>query len=157
VSVVVDTSIWIEYLRGTGASELESLLDDGLVLLAPVVAAELTSAPLSLRERASIKQILEDLPLHPTPLKHWCSVGELRSTCRRMGLSVSTPDAHVAQCALEAGAALWSADAIFRQIAREVKLQLHTGEMPVDLRQSFPQSVSFLGPHHHKSRSRSLG
>ncbi|MDX2051280.1 MAG: PIN domain-containing protein [Polyangiaceae bacterium] len=124
MNVVVDTSIWVEYFRGTGAGALDSLLEDGRVLLVPVVAAELLSAPLSPRERAAIRRVLEDLPLHPTPLEHWCSVGELRAKCRRLGLSVSTPDAHVAQCAFDAQAELWSGDAIFSQMAQKIGLQV---------------------------------
>lgn len=124
VSVVVDTSIWVEYFRGSGASELDGLLADGLVLLAPVVAAELLSAPLTRRERREVVDIMAGLPLHPTPLAHWCAVGELRARLMQAGLSVSTPDAHVAQCAIDTRAALWSKDAIFRRLAGKVALNL---------------------------------
>jgi predicted nucleic acid-binding protein len=124
VSVVVDTSIWVEYLRGNGYVELEALLDEGGVLLAPVVAAELMSPPLARRERASLRALLESLPMHPTPLAHWCAVGELRERLGRRGVAVSTPDAHVAQCALESNGSLWSRDAIFRRVAAASKLRL---------------------------------
>jgi len=124
VSVVVDTSVWVEYLRGSAAREVDVLLNDGLVLLAPLVAAELLSAPLSRTERRDLIALLESLPFHPTPAAHWFSVGELRSRLHRSGLSVSTPDAHVAQCALDAGALLWSHDAIFHRISKPAGLRL---------------------------------
>jgi predicted nucleic acid-binding protein len=130
VSVVVDTSVWVDYLRGDGSVELEVLLDDGLVVLAPMVAAELLSAPLSRGERASITDLLASLPLHPTPLGHWCAVGQLRAKLQLSGLSVSTPDAHIAQCALEAKARLWSRDEVFERMARQSELRLFAAAGP---------------------------
>jgi predicted nucleic acid-binding protein len=125
VSVLfVDTSVWVEFFRGAPLPALEDALRDGLVVLAPIVAAELLSAPLSKAERRSLASFLEDLPLHPTPLEHWLAVGALRAQLSKKGLSVSTPDAHVAACAIEAGAALWSTDAIFRRVAKASSLRL---------------------------------
>ena len=124
MSVVVDTSIWVEYLRGNGYLELEALLEEGGVVLAPVVAAELMSPPLARHERTDLRALLDSLPMHPAPLAHWCAVGELRQRLGRRGLTVSTPDAHVAQCALETNGSLWSRDVIFRKVAAETKLRL---------------------------------
>jgi tRNA(fMet)-specific endonuclease VapC len=124
VSVVVDTSIWIEFFRGTGAGDLEQLLVDGLVVLSPVVVAELFSAPLRRHELRLLSAALEDLPLHQTPLEHWRAVGQLRARLARGGLSVSTPDAHVAQCALEVQGHLWTKDGIFRSVAKAATLKL---------------------------------
>jgi predicted nucleic acid-binding protein len=128
VSVVVDTSVWVEYFRGSGARELDGLLGDGLVLLAPMVAAELLSAPLTRRERRELTELLATLPWHPTPPSHWYAVGELRARLRLVGIAVSTPDAHVAQCALDSRAALWSRDAIFETMGRKIALSLFARE-----------------------------
>jgi len=70
---------------------------------------------------------LQDFPLHETPLAHWIRVGELRRRLRHKGLAVSTPDAHVAQCALDRGALLLSGDAVFARIARLCPLRLRAG------------------------------
>jgi predicted nucleic acid-binding protein len=124
VSVVVDTSVWVEFFRGDGDLELQALLDEGLVLLAPVVAAELLSAPLSSRERRLLTDVLEPLALHPTPIAHWFAVGTLRAKLAKSGVAISTPDAHVTQCALEADASLWSRDRIFARISERSELRL---------------------------------
>lgn len=58
------------------------------------------------------------------PPDHWIRVGELRRRCREKGLSVSTPDAHVAQCALDVDALLLTRDGIFSDIARHADLRL---------------------------------
>ncbi|HEY5373300.1 MAG TPA: PIN domain-containing protein [Polyangiaceae bacterium] len=123
-ALFVDTSVWVEFFRGVPLPSLEEALHDGLVVLAPIVAAELLSAPLSKTERRSLGALLRDLPLHPTPLDHWLAVGMLRAQLSKKGLSISTPDAHVAECAIEAGAALWSNDAIFLRVAKASPLRL---------------------------------
>jgi predicted nucleic acid-binding protein len=40
------------------------------------------------------------------------------------GLSVSTPDAHVAQCAIDTGGVLLTEDRVFEKIAKVVPLRL---------------------------------
>jgi predicted nucleic acid-binding protein len=74
-----------------------------------------------------LTDFVRDLPLCETPLSHWIGVGTLRATLAKKGLSVSTPDAHVGQCALDAGARLWSRDAIFKQVASCTTLRLFVG------------------------------
>jgi predicted nucleic acid-binding protein len=51
-------------------------------------------------------------------------VGELRRKVRAKGLSISTPDAHVAQCALDLGGVLLSTDTVFRRLARLASLRV---------------------------------
>lgn len=52
-------------------------------------------------------------------------VGELRAGLLVHGLQVSTPDAHVAQCALDLDAELLTEDAVFRRVAKYTALHLH--------------------------------
>lgn len=78
----------------------------------------------STRERNSLTAFLEDLSFHPTPLTHGQPVGALRAQLRKKSLSVSTPDAHVSQCAFESGGLLWSNDSIFGAIERVMKLRV---------------------------------
>ena len=126
-ALVVDTSIWVEYFRGRDLPVLEGSLRDGLVLLAPVVAAELLSAPMGTRQRKELHGFLAALPLHPTPLDHWAAVGGLRAALSKRGITISTPDAHIAQTAREAGAAVWSADHVFAQLGSAKIVRLFAG------------------------------
>lgn len=127
-ALVVDTSVWVEFFRGQSLPDLDLALREGLVLLAPIVAAELLSAPLSPARRADLESLLGDLPLHPTPLGHWARVGALRSRLAQKGVTVSTPDAHVAQCALDVEGRLWSRDRVFVKIAAVTPLRLVRNE-----------------------------
>ena len=124
MSVVVDTSSWIDFFSGHDGEIVDELLELGNVVLSPIVVAELTSGARSARERRALADLLVLLPLHPTPLDHWIRVGELRRSLRGKGVSVSTPDAHVAQCALDLGAPLLSTDGIFQLIATHSQLRL---------------------------------
>jgi predicted nucleic acid-binding protein len=69
---------------------------------------------------------MRELPLHETPSDHWLRVGDFRRRLRGRGLAVSTPDAHVAQCALDRDALLLSRDAVFQRIAGIGKLRLQS-------------------------------
>jgi predicted nucleic acid-binding protein len=125
VSVLtVDTSVWVDFFRGDPLPDLEYALEQGLVVLPPLVCAELLSTPLPARRRAELASMLQDLPLHPTPFEHWADVGMLRAQLLRAGLRVSTPDAHIAQCAIDTGGALWSRDKIFRHVGQHCSLHL---------------------------------
>jgi predicted nucleic acid-binding protein len=124
--VVVDTSVWIDYLEGKDIPVLDDALKHGAVLLPPVVLAELISGAHRPRERTALLDFLSDLPLCETDRSHWIHVGDLRRRCREKGLSISTPDAHVAQCALDADAILFSRDRIFLEVAHQANLRLAT-------------------------------
>jgi tRNA(fMet)-specific endonuclease VapC len=99
---------------------LEDALEHGLVVLSPIVIAELVSGARGKVERKSITELVDELPVHDTPIDHWVRVGDLRRTLLDRGLSVSTRDAHVAQCALDRDALLFSRDTIFARIGRAV-------------------------------------
>jgi len=119
--------VWIDFLAGVSVPDLEDALARRVVVLAPVVVAELISGARRPRDRAAIADLLTELALHDTPIDHWVRVGELRRDLRDHGVSVSTPDAHVAQCAIDRDAALFSRDAVFRRVARHSRLKLAAG------------------------------
>lgn len=125
-AVVVDTSVWVDFFAGRPTERLEEALLVGSVMVPPIVVAELLSGA-KRRDRAGIVDLLTDLEIADCPLVHWMAVGDLRATLARRGLTVSTPDAHVAQCALDRDALLLSHDAIFTRIASATTLRVARG------------------------------
>jgi len=123
-ALVIDTSSWVSYFAGRGGSLIDAALQEATVHLPPIVAAELLSGKMSASKRDQLQDLLADLPLFPTPLQHWFKVGRLRGQLLAKGLSISTPDAHIAQCAIEIGAELLTEDKIFTVISRHVALRL---------------------------------
>jgi tRNA(fMet)-specific endonuclease VapC len=124
VSVVVDTSVWIDFFSGRETPTLLEGLATGAVVLPPIVVAELVSGARSAAMRAKLVDLVGDIPLHPAPLGHWLAVGDLRRRLQQDGVMISTPDAHIAQCALEIDGVLLSRDSIFEQVARLLPLRL---------------------------------
>ena len=123
-ALVVDTSSWIAWLAGGGSSLVDEALEEGRLHLPVIVSAELLSGRLSDPERAELQDMLSDLPAVGTDPGHWSRVGSLRARLRAKGFSVSTPDAHVAQCAIDTGGLLLTEDRVFEKIAKVVPLRL---------------------------------
>lgn len=124
MAVVLDSSVLIDQLSKGPLEALRVLLGDVPVFLPPLVLSEVLSGADDLASRAQIGELLQDVPVHETPLAHWIDLGSLRRNLRRHGLNVTLPDAHVAQCALELDAALMTRDAVFGRIAKHVPLRL---------------------------------
>lgn len=125
--LVVDTSVWIDFFAGRPVPALEEGLAQGQVALSPLVVAELVSGARVARDRAAIADLVRDLPLHDTPVDHWLRVGDLRRALAEKGLAVSTPDAHVAQCAIDRDALLLTRDGVFAKIAKTTALRVAGG------------------------------
>ena len=123
--MVVDTSVWIEFFAGSDTQNVEDALAAGVAILPPIVVSELVSGATTPKQREQIGELLQDAPLHETPLDHWIRVGDLRRMLARKGLAVTIPDVHVAQCALDRDAVLLTNDGIFGLIARHTALRLH--------------------------------
>ena len=123
-SVVVDTSIWVDYLGGKRPPALLTALTAGTALLPPLVVAELISGARSVAERREIGELLQDVPMIETTLEHWLHVGDLRRSLKTRGLNVTIPDAHIAQCAIEQSAILLTRDRVFTRIAAHTWLRV---------------------------------
>jgi predicted nucleic acid-binding protein len=115
-ALVVDTSSWIAWLAGGGSPLVEEALEEGRLHLPVIVAAELRSGRLAESERNELQDMLSDLPAVGTEASHWFRVGKLRADLGAKGLSVSTPDAHVAQCAIDTAGVLLSEDRVSRVV-----------------------------------------
>lgn len=123
-ALVVDTSSWVSYFSSSGPSVIDEALVEGRVFLPPLVAAELVSGRLTSRQRTELESFLADLPLCEVDFAHWLRVGLLRAKLFAVGISVSTPDAHIAQCALDLHGELLSEDAIFLKVAKKTSLKV---------------------------------
>jgi hypothetical protein len=111
--ILVDTSVWVDHLR-RGEPGLVGLLERSAVLMHPFVVGELACG--SLRSRASILELLQDLPAAVV-----ASPGEVLQFVESRalhGMGIGYVDVHLlASVALTPGAKLWTRDAKLRRIA----------------------------------------
>jgi predicted nucleic acid-binding protein len=121
VTVLADTSIWVDYLRrGTsGRDRLDSLLADGEVVLCGPVVAELL-AGVADQQRDELWRLLSSLPWAEVGRLQWRRVGEVASRLRAGGATTALTDIEIAVAAADAGALLWSAGRDFDRIASEL-------------------------------------
>lgn len=122
--ILVDTCVWIDFFSGRPLPRLEEALQEGRVRLSPVVAAELLSGARAGSEQKKLRAFLLDLETPAFGIGHWFEVGALRQKLAKKGLQVSTPDAHVAQAALDGGGLLYSFDQIFKKMAAWIPLKI---------------------------------
>jgi predicted nucleic acid-binding protein len=118
VTVLPDTSVWVDYLR-RGASgpagELERHLEEGSVLVCgPVLAELLAGAPPERRDELWLA--LGSLPWAELDHAAWRQVGELANDLRRAGVSVPLTDLVIAVAAERSQATLWTRDRDFERI-----------------------------------------
>jgi predicted nucleic acid-binding protein len=121
---VLDSSVLISVISGEAIRAVEEALAHDEAIIPPLVVAELVTGATTLRDREEIGNLLQDVATYPTALGHWIEVGFLRQALRRSGLSITLPDAHIAQCALERDATLITRDNVFAKIARHTKLRV---------------------------------
>jgi predicted nucleic acid-binding protein len=113
--VLVDTSVWIDFLR-RGAGQLTALLESGEVLCHPFIIGELACGHLSPR-----KEVLDRLSLLPTAqvIRHPETLGFIE-THRIFDLGLGFIDIHLLASASLHGATLWSRDKALRKSAEKM-------------------------------------
>jgi predicted nucleic acid-binding protein len=117
VTVLADTSIWIDFFRGVepAASRLEALLLEGELVLCGPIIAELIAGTAPDR-RGALWLALGALPVVELDVSAWREAGEHAQTLRGGGNTTPLLDILIAVAAARAGAALWSRDADFARV-----------------------------------------
>ena len=117
--VVIDTSVWIEFLRGTDAgrsAEVARLVRGGRAVLCGVVEAELLAGVRSDAEREVLADALSGPEYAEVDRSTWRRAGELAAVLRRHGKTVPMSDLILAAVALAGDFAVFSIDNHFRLI-----------------------------------------
>lgn len=115
MSVLVDTSVWVDHLRA-GNAHLVLLLEQGRVLCHPFIVGELACG--NLINRSEILGALQELPSAPT-----IELGEfLHFVDRNMlyGVGIGPVDIHLLAAALLSDAALWTIDKRLKKVAENL-------------------------------------
>ena len=128
--LVVDTSVWIDFLNGHRSPEADYLaacLADDVPLVVPgLVCAEVLAGLRTEAEAARIGSLLASLDPAPEPTTDDYRVAAaIYRSCRRAGRSVGAiVDCLIAQICLRNGYALLTRDGDFERIAASTGLRL---------------------------------
>ncbi len=129
--IVADTSVWIEYLRGTNHPTrpvLARLIDEGSELaVTEVVVAEVLAGARSPEVLRALRALMLSFPvLTLETLVDYEEAAALQRACRAAGETRSAlTDFLVAVPAIRAGASLLHCDADFDVIARHSPLKIY--------------------------------
>ena len=114
MSVIVDTSVWIDYFRsGNNSAKLDLLIDEELIVVNDLILAELVPS-LKIRNRKMIIELL--LTIKRLDLNfNWDEIIEFQLKCLKSGLNgIGIPDLIVAQNAKQNQCEIYSLDNHFR-------------------------------------------
>lgn len=119
VTVVPDTSIWIDYFRGTDpvARELGRLLtDDPPSICGPILAELVAGTPAEHRE--DVWLALAGLPFVDLDREAWTRAGELAYELRAQGETTPLLDLLIAVSAVRSDSELWTRDRDFLRVRK---------------------------------------
>lgn len=123
--ILVDTSAWIEFLRGTGSSvceRVDALLDAEIATCEPVRMEVLAGARDELHLRR-LERLLARAAVLPTGPAHYDEAAALYRQCRRRGETVrKLMDCLIAAVAIRAEVPLLHNDRDFDVVARHTAL-----------------------------------
>jgi hypothetical protein len=122
--VLIDSSVWIDYLRsGKNSSTLDGLIDDNLVATNDLILTELVP-PLKLRNRLKIIQLLNTVHKFDLSIQ-WEQLIDWQYLLLKRGINgISIPDLIIAQNVIQNDSRLYSLDAHFKLINTIVNIDL---------------------------------
>ncbi len=124
MSVLVDTSIWIEYFRtGNNSEKLDFLIDENLIVINDLILAELVPS-LRVRNQRKIIKLLHNINKLELAI-NWDQIVEFQFKCLKNGLNgIGIPDLIVAQNAKQNHCKIYSLDSHFKLMKDILRLQL---------------------------------
>jgi predicted nucleic acid-binding protein len=124
MSILVDTSIWIEYFRtGNNSEKLDFLIDENLVVINELILAELVPY-LRIRNQRKIISLLHNINKVELSIR-WDQIMEFQFKCLKNGLNgIGIPDLIVAQNAKQNKCTIYSLDNHFELMKDILKLRL---------------------------------
>ncbi len=114
--ILADTSVWIDLLRGR-KPEMQTLLEDGQIVMHPFIVAELASG--SLRNRHQAFSLMESLWM--VRVAHLDGIRQMIEAQRLCSRGLGLADVHLlASCLLTSGVRLWTCDASLERAAMQL-------------------------------------
>jgi predicted nucleic acid-binding protein len=134
--VLVDTSVWVDYLRGDATPQVKALKDllsgEDIVGTAPIILQEILQGADSAERFETWRKYFSELLCYVPrdPVESHIAAARLYHDCRKAGKTPrSSNDCLIAQIAIEHGVALLHNDRDFNSIANVVgQLRLYPAD-----------------------------
>ncbi len=126
--ILIDTSVWVAYLRGSDKrvnEHMHLILDEDLAVLAIPVKIELLGG-CSAKELPRLRRALEALPVLFPSNTTWYQIEGWEEKSVLKGERFGVADLLIAALASERGAALWSLDKDFVRMQTLGFVKLHS-------------------------------
>jgi predicted nucleic acid-binding protein len=125
MSILVDSSIWIDYFRGTGrADSLEILIEENLIVVNDLILAELLPS-LLIRKNDTVAGLLRQITRQAMNIQ-WDEIITFQTICLKNGINgVGIPDLIIAQNTLQGQLKLMTNDKHFLQLSEHIGLELY--------------------------------
>ena len=121
---LVDTSVWVDYLRGEATPQIRTLKDllsgEEIVGIAPIILQEILQGADSAERLETWRKVFSDLFCYvpKDPVESHVAAARLYQDCRKAGKTPrSSNDCLIAQIAIENGLTLLHNDRDFNAIA----------------------------------------
>ncbi len=128
MSVLVDSSIWIEYFRdGKFSKEIEFFIDDNLLVTNHLILSELIPF-LKVRNQKKLVHLLNAIRKNKINIV-WNEIIDFQCKCLKQGINgVGIPDLMIAQNAKQNNSALYSLDNHFFLIQAIVGFEMYNSK-----------------------------
>lgn len=126
MSVLVDTSVWVEYFRsGNSPEKLEFLIEENLVVTNELILSELVPF-LKIRNQRKLISLLKSIYLNNIYID-WEQLINFQYKCLKNGINgIGIPDLIIAQNAIHHQSMIYSLDNHFSLISGVVKLDIYS-------------------------------
>jgi predicted nucleic acid-binding protein len=124
MSVLVDTSVWIEYFRGSERAEkLDFLIEENILLTNDIILAELIPF-LRVKNQRRVVKLLQNIKKLVLNI-NWEEIIDLQYNCLKKGINgIGIPDLIIAQNVFQNNCKLYTLDNHFELLKKVVKIQL---------------------------------
>ncbi|MDY7035492.1 MAG: PIN domain-containing protein [Thermodesulfobacteriota bacterium] len=124
MSVLVDTSVWVEYFRtGQNSEKLDFFIDENIIVINDLILAELVPS-LRVRNQQKIIRLLHNINKLDI-LIDWDQITEFQFKCLKNGLNgIGIPDLIITQNAKQNHCTMYTFDRHFHLIKDILKFQI---------------------------------
>jgi len=124
---LVDTSVWVEFLRGKKTAikkRLEKLLDENRAAVSGIILAELLTGVSNEKEQRFLEECFLGLPYLEATRETFATAGKMGAALRKKGITMPISDLLIAALAGKHALTVLTLDNHFQTLARPLHVQM---------------------------------